>query len=117
MLGSDEYTVFNYKPKEGTALRKKLYQKFSTGQLMFTDLTLDIVVRGSKVVVVMPDGSEHDYHVPDPLLDHHPEDIAVVHVEDGGAGTSGQITVHASVHDPETGEHCPASCFSYDSRI
>ena len=70
-----------------------------------------------QVVVTEDDGSEHDYHVPDPLLDHHPEDIAVVHVEDGGAGTSGVCRVLASVQDPENPESCgPASCFSYDFR-
>ena len=102
----------------GTALRKTLYELHKHGFLEFADFTCDLVVRGSKVVVELQDGSEYDFGEPDSLLDVKPEKIAVVHIEDGGAGNSGVCRLLASVQDPENpGERGPASCLRYDFRI
>ena len=101
------------KQSGGTATRRTLYNLHLEGKLQFADSTLDVVMRGGQVVVTLADGSEYDFHQPDPLLDLEPHQIAVVHIEDGGASNSGVCRVLASVKIPETEE----SCFSYGFRI
>ena len=108
----------------GTALQKALKSLFHNHdqghgpRLEFADMTLDVVTRNKfkeRVVVKLQDGSEYDFGEPDALLDLKPHKIAVVKIEDGGAGTKGVCRVLASVEDPkEPGTRGPASCFSYD---
>lgn len=109
----------------GTVARRELYRKFENHdqglgpRLEFADFTFDIVKSGvGEVVVTLPDGSKYDFNQPDALLELESDQIAVVHIEDGGAGTKGICRVLASVQDPENPGECgPASCLNYDFRI
>ena len=118
LQGYKENDVFKYERTGGTATRRTLYNLHIQGKLQFADFVLDIVKTSGEVVVTLADGSEYDFHQSDSLLDLEAHQIAVVSIEDGGAGNSGVCRVLASVQDPENpGERGPASCLRYDFRI